>query len=93
MERAVILLDAPTLDVPDLERLTGPSAAAPVGAAATPADLFKNCKTFSEFQDLAEKLFLQQRLTENEWNVKRTAESLGMQRSHLYKKIERYGLK
>jgi DNA-binding protein Fis len=25
--------------------------------------------------------------------VKRTAELLGMQRSHLYKKLERYGLK
>jgi two-component system, NtrC family, nitrogen regulation response regulator NtrX len=72
----------------------GAAPAAPTGApAADPADLFRTCQTFAEFQDLAEKLFLQQRLAANEWNVKRTAESLGMQRSHLYKKIERYGLK
>jgi DNA-binding NtrC family response regulator len=93
MERAAILVDGPSLDAADFERLTGPAAASPAGAAATPADVFKNCTTFAEFQDLAEKLFLQQRLADNEWNVKRTAESLGMQRSHLYKKIERYGLK
>jgi len=102
MERCVILIEGSTLDVPELERLAGPSAAAdPAGAAAGgaapantgPADLFRTCTTFAEFQDLAEKLFLQQRLAENDWNVKRTAESLGMQRSHLYKKIERYGLK
>ena len=33
------------------------------------------------------------RLQANDWNVKRTAESLGMQRSNLYKKMDRYGLK
>ena len=104
MERCVILLDGPTIDVPELERLSGtgalggaagtsPAGTAAPGLAAGPADLFRTCATFAEFQDLAEKLFLQQRLAENEWNVKRTAESLGMQRSHLYKKIERYGLK
>ena len=46
-----------------------------------------------KLKDVSEKMFLQQKLTENDWNVKRTAEALGMQRSHLYKKIERYGLK
>ncbi|MHC5081586.1 MAG: helix-turn-helix domain-containing protein [Planctomycetota bacterium] len=28
-----------------------------------------------------------------EWNIKRTADALKMQRSNLYKKIEKYGLK
>jgi two-component system nitrogen regulation response regulator NtrX len=96
MERAAILADGTTLDAPELERLSGASPAAPAAPASgdgAQADLFRTCRTFAEFQDLAEKLFLQQRLAENEWNVKRTAESLGMQRSHLYKKIERYGLK
>jgi two-component system nitrogen regulation response regulator NtrX len=89
MERCAILLDGPKVDVGDLERLAGVAAA----GAAAPTDVFKTCKTFAEFQDMAEKLFLQQRLAENDWNVKRTAEVLGMQRSNLYKKIERYGLK
>jgi len=87
MERSVILLDGPKLEVKDLERLTGPSV-----AAATP-DIFRTADTFEEFKEQSEKLFLQQRLTANDWNVKRTAESLGMQRSNLYKKMERFGLK
>ena len=69
-----------------LERLTSPSA------ASTP-DVFRTAETFEQFKEQSERLFLQQRLLANDWNVKRTAESLGMQRSNLYKKIERYGLK
>ena len=88
MERCAILMDGPRVDARDLERLTGPTTA----GGAAPLDVFKSCRTFAEFQDMAEKLFLQQRLAENDWNVKRTAEVLGMQRSNLYKKIERYGL-
>ncbi len=117
MERCTILLDGPSLDVPDLERLHGtaaePGASAPgalpttptgspssAGTTATPpsgapswSDLVGRCRTFAEFQDLSERLFLEQQLAAHEWNVKRTAEALEMQRSHLYKKIERYGLK
>jgi two-component system nitrogen regulation response regulator NtrX len=86
MERSAILVDRDSLDVKDLERLTG-------AAAATPMDVFRTCTTFEEFKETAEKLFLQQRLAENDWNVKRTAENLGMQRSNLYKKIERHNLR
>jgi two-component system nitrogen regulation response regulator NtrX len=74
--------------VKDLETLGGTRAA----AAATP-DVFRTAQTFEEFRNESERLFLQMRLQENERNVKRTAESLGMQRSNLYKKMERYGLK
>jgi len=88
MERSAILVEGDTLDAKDLDRLTGPGA---TGAAAT--DVFRTCRTFEEFKETAEKVFLQQRLAENDWNVKRTAEALGMQRSNLYKKIERHGLR
>jgi two-component system nitrogen regulation response regulator NtrX len=92
VERCLILLEGPVYDAPEVERLLGPG----VPSRATEGGglgLFAGCRTFAEFQDLSEKLFLQQKLLENEGNVKRTAEALGMQRSHLYKKIERYGLK
>src|SRR5262249_31341368 len=69
------------------------AAAQPATAAAAQDDLFSGCATFAEFQDRSEKEFLLRKLRENEWNVLRTAESLKMQRSHLYKKIEKYGLK
>ncbi|MHC5011035.1 MAG: sigma-54-dependent transcriptional regulator [Planctomycetota bacterium] len=88
MERSAILVEGDSLEVKDLDRLTGPGA-----AASGPMDVFRTAETFEEFKETAEKIFLQQRLAENDWNVKRTAESLGMQRSNLYKKIERHNLK
>jgi len=92
VERCLILLEGSTYDAPEVERLLGPGTPlrVPEGGGL---GAFAGCRTFAEFQDLSEKLFLQQKLLENEGNVKRTAEALGMQRSHLYKKIERYGLK
>jgi two-component system, NtrC family, nitrogen regulation response regulator NtrX len=54
---------------------------------ALPMDL-----SFQEFKDRAEKLFLQRQLERYEWNVSRTADELGIQRSHLYSKIKKYGL-
>jgi DNA-binding NtrC family response regulator len=87
MERCAILVEGPRIDVRDLEQLTTPSQ-----ASAGP-DVFRTAHTFEEFKNESERLFLQMRLQANEWNVKRTAESLGMQRSNLYKKMERYGLK
>ena len=56
-------------------------------------DPFTECTSFEEFKLTSERVFLETKLNENEWNIKRTAENLGMQRSHLYKKIEKYGLK
>ena len=49
--------------------------------------------TFEQFKDQSEALFFRKKLDEFEGNVKRTAENLGMQRSHLYKKLSRYGLR
>ena len=48
--------------------------------------------SFSDYQEAAEKAFLARKLEENDWNVSETARQLDMQRSHLYKKIEKYGL-
>jgi two-component system nitrogen regulation response regulator NtrX len=49
--------------------------------------------SLQEFQDQAERLFLEEKLAENSWNVTRTAESIDTPRSNLYKKMERYGLR
>ena len=49
--------------------------------------------SFELFKETAERLYLKRKLDDNGWNIKRTSELLGMQRSNLYKKIERYALK
>ncbi len=56
-------------------------------------DLFDISNSFQEFKEKAEKLFILKQLEANNWNISKTAEILDIQRSHLYSKIEKYGLK
>jgi two-component system nitrogen regulation response regulator NtrX len=86
VERVAILSPGPEIRAADVEPYLQ-------ARARGGSDPFVACATFEEFKEAAEKMFLQQRLTENDWNVKHTAEVLGMQRSNLYKKIEKYGLR
>jgi two-component system nitrogen regulation response regulator NtrX len=62
------------------------------GGATAVNDPFA-AETFEEFKDRSETLYFQRKLVENAGNIKRTAERLGMQRSHLYKKLDRYQLR
>jgi DNA-binding NtrC family response regulator len=48
---------------------------------------------FQSFKEEAEKLFILHKLHQFEWNISRTAEHIGMQRGHLYNKLEKYGLR
>lgn len=55
--------------------------------------MFEQFDKFQEFKEHIEKLFIENKLKANSWNVSRTAEILDIQRSHLYNKIEKYNLK
>jgi len=97
LEGANVFAQGAEITRADLQQLleTGPGLAPAASASASPArtaDPFA-ARSFEEFKDLSEKLFIELKLAENEGNVKRTAEQLGMQRSHLYKKLDRFGLK
>jgi len=48
--------------------------------------------THGEFMEWAEARFLERRLKESAWNITKTARELEMQRSNLYKKLEKYNL-
>jgi len=48
--------------------------------------------SFQDFKEKSEAAFLDGKLRACDGNVSRTARVLGMQRSHLYRKIEKYGL-
>ncbi len=96
LEGAWVFADGPSIQRAHLERLleNGPAISSPAASpAALPGEDPFQAASFEEFKDKSEALFLRQRLAANSGNVKRTAESLGMQRSHLYKKIERYELR
>ena len=80
---------------PDLERIleNGPALSSPARAAGQSFEDPFRAESFEDFKERSEALFFRLKLAENEGNVKRTAERLHMQRSHLYKKLERFGLK
>ncbi len=58
--------------------------------SAIKADQFEELQ---DFKSHAEKLFIQEKLAANNWNISKTAENIGIQRSHLYNKMEKYGIK
>ncbi len=52
-------------------------------------DLLK-AKTLKEAREMAEKYYLIEKLKENNFNVSKTAEDIGVPRSNMYKKLENY---
>jgi len=86
IERMVILTPGESITIDDFNLLGH-------GPLPRPENLFGRCETYEEFKNLSEKLYLEEKLQANSWNVKKTAEALQMQRSNLYKKIEKYCLK
>ncbi|MHC4953992.1 MAG: sigma-54-dependent transcriptional regulator [Planctomycetota bacterium] len=87
VEHVAILTPGDEISAEDVARAIG----APTTARAE--DPYRGAASFEEFKETAEREFLERRLLANGWNVKRTAELLNMQRSNLYKKIEKYQLK
>jgi two-component system, NtrC family, nitrogen regulation response regulator NtrX len=79
----------------DLQRIleNGPAMTSPAHSPETGGEDPFESATFEEFKNASEALFFRRKLDENEGNVKRTAERLNMQRSHLYKKLGRYELR
>ncbi|QNL48570.1 sigma-54-dependent Fis family transcriptional regulator [Olivibacter sp. SDN3] len=54
---------------------------------------FDQFSSFQEYKDHAEREYIKYKLENNAWNVSKTADDIEIQRSHLYSKIEKYGLK
>ncbi len=70
-----------------------PATATRSGALITPDEKYDGFNSFQDFKDHAEKEFIKYKLEKNSWNVSKTADEIDIQRSHLYSKIEKYGLK
>jgi two-component system nitrogen regulation response regulator NtrX len=85
VERLVILSPGTTIDVSLLD-------ASASGGRSESDDLIGRGGTFQEYKERAEAAFIQRQLEIHKWNISKTAESLDIQRSHLYTKMKRYGL-
>jgi len=103
IERLIILSDK-TITDHDVTAFANPGGGTNIGAAgsapngsaqsstsqALAYDKFNN---FQDYKDYAEKEFIKFKLEKNNWNVSKTADDIDIQRSHLYSKIEKFGLK
>ena len=87
IERLLILSPEDMIRAADVESLVvGDSSGGALGTALL------GVETFSEFKEKAEMVYITHKLRDSDWNVSETARRIGMPRSNLYKKIEKYGL-
>lgn len=85
IERILIMLPDEQIDKSDIVKLIPTSN-------GNDSEIFDISNSFQEFKEKAEKMFIQKQLELNEWNISKTAEVLGIQRSHLYGKMKKYNI-
>ncbi|PSQ77276.1 MAG: Fis family transcriptional regulator [Bacteroidetes bacterium QH_7_62_13] len=88
IERLLILVDGDDVDAEDVEQFIQPDG----GRNGATQELIAGYDDFTEARDQFEKRFIQRKLNEHDWNVSQTAETIGIQRSHLYNKLNKYGI-
>jgi len=96
IERAVILSDEAitVADLPDdlrappVEKMAAAVEKTAAGADALPL----GDKTLREFRDEMEREFIRRKLEQYGWNISRTAEALGIERTNLHKKLRAFGI-
>ncbi len=87
VERLWILCPSEEIGVEDLPAEMGGAAAPRAGQAQLFAGDFKSARASFE------KAYLEAKLAANQGNVSRTAEEVGLERSHLHKKMKALGIK
>ncbi len=83
IERLVILTSSQTIEAGDLPVL---------GPVKSLQEQYFDKDTYNDFRESVEKDFFRGKLKANSYNVSKTARKLGMQRSNLYKKLEKYDI-
>lgn len=102
IERLIILSDK-AITEHDVAAFANPGGGTNIGAAnhgsanaqvtRSASPNYDNFNNFQDYKDYAEKEFIKFKLEKNNWNVSKTADDIDIQRSHLYSKIEKFGLK
>jgi DNA-binding NtrC family response regulator len=86
VERIGVLNDASNIQKNDVEKLisTSRNLDGSLELAIEEED------TFQQFKERAERVFLIKKLQEYDWNISQTAKAIGIQRSHIYNKMNKY---
>jgi len=87
VERLVIL-GQNRITVEDIQKF-----ASPINARDEEKSIYERFSTLQDFKEYVERIFIEEKLKKNGWNVAKTAAEIDIQRSHLYNKIEKYSLK
>lgn len=85
LERLIILSDSDVIDKSNIESENKPYT-------SELERVIDSDTTLRDFQDISEKIFIEKKLIENNWNISKTAEALDIQRSHLYTKIKQFNI-
>jgi two-component system nitrogen regulation response regulator NtrX len=85
VERLVIMTPGDIIGSDDLPAPLRPKDLVPAADAARE-------RTLKEAREAFERAFILSELRANDWNMTRTAERLGIERSHLYRKIKAYAI-
>ncbi len=88
VERMAIMCPADTISGDDVSLFLSPTAAASPPVERSGARRAYQATSFKEAKKCFEQEYLQQKLTENNGNISQTAERVGMERSHLHKKLK-----
>ncbi|HSP88858.1 MAG TPA: sigma-54 dependent transcriptional regulator [Ignavibacteriaceae bacterium] len=83
IERIMILVDKKEIKRSDIDFLS-------TAGQSKIDDIIEGSNSFQEFKEKAERAFILKQLKENDWNISKTAETLDIQRSHLYNKMKKY---
>lgn len=88
IERLLILVERDTIEASDVDQFVRPGG----GSDGPARELVEAYDDFTDARDQFEKYFIERKLLEHDWNVSQTAETIGIQRSHLYNKLNKYGI-
>src|SRR6058998_718759 len=84
VERLVIMAPGDVITADDLPAPLRPKAAVPAGEASE--------RSLREARENFERAYILAELRANDWNMTRTSERLGIERSHLYRKLKAYNI-
>jgi two-component system nitrogen regulation response regulator NtrX len=87
VERLLILGNDP-IEVGDLPAELTPERE----GLGVPLGVSPGSQSLKDFREIAERTYIEATLRANDWNVSRTAERLGVERTNLHKKIKSFGI-
>lgn len=88
IERMVIMTPGQEIKLNDLPH--GINKSAPSGPTLKESRTEELPDSYREAKEIFEKQFLIEKLKKNNWNISRTAEEIGLERSNLHRKIKSY---